>query len=200
MTKNAPFFFSTADLRLRLRPIQPADRGLLQSGFSQLSDKTKFLRFSSIDKQLSEPHLKYLTEVDGIQHVAWGILDETGEEAIPAAVGRFVILSDQKETAEMGITVADSHQKKGLGKLLFILLNILAGQQSVKQMRYHVLSENRAVLKYLKHFEVLKQIHDGPLTLIETRVIAHHSELPDVPEMQDFIGTMKAVEAALGIA
>ena len=70
----------------------------------------------------------------------------------------------------------------------------------MKQMRYHVLSENRAVLKYLKHFEVLKQIHDGPLTLIETRVIAHHSELTDVPEMQDFIGTMRAVEAAMGIA
>lgn len=196
---NGPFSLNIAGLKLHLRPIQPSDKHLLQNGFSQLSTKTKFLRFSSIDEKLSENHLKYLTEIDGINHVAWGILDESGAESIPVAVGRFVILEEDKLTAEVGITVLDAYQKKGLGKILFVLLNILAGQKAVKQLRYHVLSENRSVLKYLRHFEVLKQIHDGPLTLLETKVIAHHTDLPDVAEMQDFIRTMITIEQALGV-
>jgi GNAT superfamily N-acetyltransferase len=195
----APFSLKTQGMQLYLRPIQASDKDLLQRGFSQLSTKTKFLRFSSIDDKLSEYHLKYLTEIDGIQHVAWGILDETGEEPIPAAVGRFVILEEDKRTAEVGVTVLDAYQKKGLGKILFILLNILAGQQGIQQLRYHVLSENRTVLQYLKHFEVLKRVHDGPLTLLETKVIRHHEDLPEVPEMQDFIATMQDLELAMGL-
>lgn len=99
----------------------------------------------------------------------------------------------------MGITVVDAYQKKGVGKVLFILLNILAGRMGVQKLRYHVQSENHSVLKYLKHFEIVSKVHDGPLTRLETQVVATHRDLADVPEMQEFIATMRAVEALLGV-
>lgn len=196
---NAQFYFTYKGLRFLARPIQPSDKDLLQSGFRQLSDKAKFLRFSSIDNKLSNFQLNYLTEVDGINHVAWGVLDVSGETPIPVGIARFIRIKDNPDAAEIGITVTDSYQKRGIGKLLFILMNIIAGHRDVKRLRYHVLSENRSVLKYLKHFEVLNQVFEGPLTLLETKVIRSHLEIPAVPEMQDFRASMKEIEEAMGM-
>lgn len=196
---NKQISFTSEGMQFLARTIMPSDREMLQNGFRQLSVRTKFLRFSSIDAQLSEFQLKYLTEVDGVNHVAWGVLDISGDESIPVAVGRFVRLKESPDTAEVGITVLDAYQKKGLGKMLFILLNILAAEKGVLKLRYHVLSENRTVLGYLKHFEILKQINEGPLTFLETKVIRNHRDLSNVPEMQDFITSMKTVEQGLGI-
>ena len=114
-------------------------------------------------------------------------------------MARFVKLKGEKATAEIGITVNDTYQKQGIGKILFILMNIIASQNGIQTLRYHILSENRSVLNYLDHFEILKQVYDGPLTLLETKVIGSHSELKPAPEMATFIEKMKMIEEALDL-
>lgn len=196
---NTEFKFDSAGLHFHARPINASDKDMIRNAFLQLSDRSKFLRFSTIDSKLTDSQLKYLTDVDGMHHIAWGVADVSGDRSVPAGVGRIVRLEEPFDTAEMGITVVDAYQKKGVGKVLFILLNILAGRMGVQKLRYHVQSENHSVLKYLKHFEIVSKVHDGPLTRLETQVVATHRDLADVPEMQEFIATMRAVEALLGV-
>ena len=201
MKTNLPphFFFTSKGLRFRVRPISPSDKELLQRGFGELSERSQYLRFFNVNNKLSDAHLEYLTEVDGIQNVAWGILDESGKEPIPVGVGRFVKLKDEQGVAEVAITIIDSYQKKGLGKVLFVTLNILAGQIGVEKLRTYVLSENRFVLDSLKKFGVLNQENEGPVTIVDIMVIPNHQALPNNIETHNFIAAMKKIEEEMGL-
>ena len=193
------FFFTSEGSRFRVRPIHPSDKDLLQRGFGELSERSKYLRLFQINNKLSDAQLNYFTEVDGIQHVAWGILDESGEEPIPVGIGRFVKYKDEQDIAEVAITVIDSHQGKGLGRILFATLNFIAGQIGLKKLRYYVLNENRFALNTLKIFTVLNQENEGSLAILDIKVIPNHQAIPDDPKMQRFIVAMKKIEKEMGI-
>jgi RimJ/RimL family protein N-acetyltransferase len=201
VSKNFPshFFFTSEGSRFRVRPIHPSDKDLLQRGFGELSERSKYLRLLQINTKLSDVQLNYFTEVDGIRHVAWGILDESGEEPKPVGIGRFVKFKDDKDLAEVAITIIDSHQGKGLGRILFATLNFIACQIGLKKLRYYVSSENRSALNSLKKFTVLNQENDGSLTILDIKAIPNHQAIPDAPQMQRFIVAMKKVEKEMGI-
>jgi len=188
------FFFTHEESRFRVRPITPSDKDLLQKGFGELSERSKYLRLFQINNQLSDTQLKYFTEVDGVQHVAWGILDESGEESLPVGVGRFVKYKDEQDVAEIAITVIDSHQGKGLGRLLFVTLNFIAGQMGMKKLRYYVLRENRFAMNSLKKFNILSQKNEGTVSILDISVIPNHKAMEDRPDLQRFIVAMKKIE------
>lgn len=188
------FFFTHDQSQFRVRPIEPSDKDLLQKGFGELSERSKYLRLFQTNNQLSDAELKYFTEVDGVQHVAWGILDESGEESIPVAVGRFVKYKDEQDVAEVAITVIDSHQGRGLGRLLFVTLNFIAAQVGLKTLRYYVLRENRFAMNSLKKFNILNQMNEGTVTILDIKVIPNHKAIKDDVKMQRFIAAMKIVE------
>ena len=62
-----------------------------------------------------------------------------------------------------------------------------------------MLNENRFALNTLKLFTVLKQENEGPLAILDIKVIPSHQAIPDDPRMQRFILAMKKVEKELGI-
>ncbi|MFT6165660.1 MAG: GNAT superfamily N-acetyltransferase [Vicingaceae bacterium] len=193
------FFFTHEDSRFRVRPIRPSDKDLLQRGFSELSERSKYLRLFQINNRLTNTQLKYFTEVDGIQHVAWGILDESGEESMPVGIGRFVKYKDEQDVAEVAITVIDSHQGRGLGILLFVTLNFIAAQRGLKKLRYYVLRENRFAMNSLKKFTILNQKNEGTVTILDISVIPNHKAIKDDVKMQRFIAAMKIVEEEMGM-
>lgn len=197
MTPNFPshFFFTSEGLKYRVRPIYPSDKKLLQKGFSQLSEKSKYLRLFQIKNKLSDSQLNYFTEVDGIKHVAWGILDESGKEPIPVGIGRFVKYKDEEDVAEVAITVTDSHQGRGLGRLLFATLNYIGGTLGLKTLRHYVLSENHYTLKALEKFNIISQRNEGSVTIVDIGVIPNYKAIPDGnPRMTKFIEALKFVE------
>lgn len=193
------FVFTHNAMNFRIRPIIPEDKNYLQAGFRQLSDRSKYLRFFQFNSSLSDAQLNYFTELDDEQHVALGILDETGDEAVPVAIGRFVRFTDEQDVAEVAITVVDAYQRKGLGRLLFTALNIIAGQMGITKLRYYVLRENRFVLNALKKFGVLNKTIDGYLTIVDIAVIPNHKSFPNEPEMQQFVASMKRIEEKMGL-
>jgi GNAT superfamily N-acetyltransferase len=102
---------------LLVRPIRPADKALLEAGMTRLSTETLTRRFLSPKRHLSAGELRYLTEVDGHDHVAYvAVLAEHQRHLI--AVGRWVRLRDDPEAAEVAIVVADGWQRRGVGSLL----------------------------------------------------------------------------------
>ena len=62
-----------------VRPISPEDKPLLAEGLRQLSPETAFRRFLSPKVSFSAAELRYLTEVDQRDHIAYVALQ--GEHA-----------------------------------------------------------------------------------------------------------------------
>ena len=132
--------------RVVLRPIRPEDRELLLRGFERLSPESRYRRFMTSKKTLSDAELRYFTEVDGVDHfaiVAGRRRPLLGDEAI--GVGRFVRLRDRPDVAEPAITVVDDYQGKGLGFALLQRLSAAARERDVKWFRSEILAENVAI-------------------------------------------------------
>lgn len=128
--------------RVRIRPIVPADREHLIRGMSRASDRTLYFRFHSPIRGLSEANLRYLTEIDYANHMAWAAfaLDEPGEPGV--AVARYITDADDPTQAETGIIVLDEYQDAGLGTLLMETLAISALDNGVETLTGLILPEN----------------------------------------------------------
>ena len=100
-----------------MRPIRPQDKDLLVAGLRLLSPETVQRRFLSPKPRLTSSELRYLTEVDGHDHVAFVAVRPDRPGTI-LAVARYVALDDRAGTAEAAIVVADPLQGLGLGTIL----------------------------------------------------------------------------------
>ncbi|MEM8559572.1 MAG: GNAT family N-acetyltransferase [Bacteroidota bacterium] len=131
------------------RPVAPADRERLRTGFDQLSTRSRQLRFFAPVAQLSEAELRYLTDVDQVHHAAWGLLDP--DDATPGiGIGRFVRLPDKPDAAEFSLTVADAWQGTGAGRLLLALLLAHARRVDVRMLCGLVERDNDRVLRWMQ--------------------------------------------------
>lgn len=124
-----------------VRPIRPDDKDLLVDGLARLSPESVYRRFLSPKPRFSSGELRYLTEIDGHDHVALVALrpDDPGHLV---AVARFVRLADDPVAAEAAIVVGDDHQGRGLGKLLALRLADEARARGIIRFEATILGEN----------------------------------------------------------
>ena len=101
-----------------IRPIRADDKRMLTDGLRRLSDESVHRRFLTPKRSFSRAELRYLTEVDGRDHVALVAEHPSGPVRRLIAVGRFVRLAEDPHAAEVAITVADDWQGRGLGSML----------------------------------------------------------------------------------
>ena len=141
-----------------VRPVQPEDKHLLVSGMDRLSERSRHLRFLTGIDRLSRSQLAYLTEVDGRDHQAWGVLID-GE---PVGIGRFVRSPD--DTAEVALTIVDEWQRRGIGVLLLTVLAQEAEKVGITRFTFVALPENGGITALLARFGVIGTIADGLLT------------------------------------
>lgn len=136
--------------RVRVRPVVAADRGNIAAGLERMSPRSRYLRFHSHVSQLSEEKLRYLSEIDFREHVAWAALaiDEPGSPGV--GVARFVRDRGHPDSAEFAITVLDEWQGLGLGSLLLRTLMGSAAQRGIAQLVAPVLLENVAALHLIE--------------------------------------------------
>lgn len=128
-----------------LRPILPSDAPLLEEGFSNLSESSRFSRFGVGMDHLSNQELRYLTEVDHRAHVAWGALVEDHA----AGVARYLVLADGS-SAEVAVTVVDRFQRHGLGRELFQALVAVARHDQLESFRFEVDPSNQPVQRLIR--------------------------------------------------
>jgi GNAT superfamily N-acetyltransferase len=148
-----PFTTTLEDgTRVLVRYLEPSDRKELQKGFLRLSTVSRWLRFASPIRRLSEGQLKYLTEVDQINHIALGARDEGHPRKAGIAVARCVRLNQDSPVAEFAITVVDDYQNRGIGRLLLQVLMAVAAQRGILTLRGFVLASNSRMLHILEGF------------------------------------------------
>jgi acetyltransferase len=126
---------------LVIRHIEPEDKPLLVDGLAHLSPESVYRRFLSPKPRLSNSELRYLTELDGRDHVALVALPADDPSHL-LGVARFVRLEDDPETAEAAVVVADSLQGRGLGKLLALKLADEAAAHGIRRFTATILSDN----------------------------------------------------------
>jgi GNAT superfamily N-acetyltransferase len=162
-----------AEVTLRL--VKPEDKELLVRGFERLSPESRYRRFFTQKERLNAEELRYLTEVDGVDHFAIGVVgcDEAGHEE-GLGVARFVRLRNRPDTAEAAITVLDHAQGRGIGRLLFQRIAAAALERGVVRLRCEVLAENQPMRA------ILDEIAPGAVVEDDGAVLVFEFPLPEV--------------------
>jgi len=138
--------------QVTIRPIEAGDKQELQDGLHRLSEKTVQQRFLVPKVRFTRAELRYLTEVDGHDHVALVVESERWPGTI-VAVARYVRLNDDPDTAEAAIVVADMLQGLGLGTLLADRLASAAAIHGVSRFTAEMLGDNRAAQRLMERLQ-----------------------------------------------
>lgn len=129
-----------------VRPIKAVDRHLLQLGFDQLSERSRYFRFLMRREALSEEELDFLTAKNTEDHVALGALDLYFSPPRPVGIARWVRNEDVPDSAEIAITITDRYQGRGLGTILICALGFRAASAGLDHFTAIVHQENAAML------------------------------------------------------
>ena len=133
-----------------VRPVQPDDREHLSVCVRRLSPQTRFQRFHRVIHHLTDDELRYLTEIDYQDHVAWAAVDPNDGDCPGMGIARFVRFSDAPDIAEVAVTVVDRHQRRGVGRLLLAALSRSALRCGITQFHAQSFSCNAAVLRLVQ--------------------------------------------------
>ena len=134
--------------QLYVRHVKPADSELIAEGWLHLSRETQQKRFLAPKPRLTAGDLRYLTEIDGHDHVALIAL-RLHEPKQLVAVARYVRLKDDPEIAEVAVTVADGMQGQRIGSMLGVLLADEARGRGIKRFSASILTDNRPALRLM---------------------------------------------------
>jgi RimJ/RimL family protein N-acetyltransferase len=144
---------------LLVRHIRPTDKAIIAKGWELLSETSQRRRFLAPKPYLTASDLRYLTEVDGQNHVALIALRADDWNRL-VAVGRFVRLPDDPETAEVAVTVGDPMQGRGAGRQLGLLLADAARERGIKRFSASILSDNEPALRLMRTMSKRLEWHD----------------------------------------
>ena len=145
-----------------IRPIRPDDKRLLEEGLERLSAESVQRRFLSPKRSFTRAELRYLTEVDGRNHVAFVAENPRDIERRLIAVGRFVRLVGDPEAAEVAIVVADDWQGRRLGSLVAAKLATEARRVGIERFTATMAADNRPAHRLMARLtEHLEQHHVG---------------------------------------
>lgn len=133
-----------------IRPIRPDDKHYLEDGLRHLSPLSVHRRFLSPKTRFTRAELRYLTEVDGVDHVA--LVAEYPAEPVRRviAVGRYVRLPEDPLSAEAAIVVGDDWQQRGLGSLIATELATAARAAGIARFTATMASDNAPAQKLMR--------------------------------------------------
>jgi GNAT superfamily N-acetyltransferase len=140
--------------RIRIRQGHRSDRALLLRGFERLSPESRYRRFLAPMPELSEPAVRYLTEIDHHDHEAMIALDDATGEGV--GVARYVRNVDRPDTAELAVTVIDDWQRLGVGGLLLEVLSARAREEGIKTFTATMLATNRKMMRLLNQLDPVR--------------------------------------------
>jgi RimJ/RimL family protein N-acetyltransferase len=147
--------------RLRIRPVEPADKPRLAVALARLSRESVRRRFLAAKPSLSASELRYLTEVDGSQHIALvAVLDSDPEHV--AGVARCIRTEPGGDSAEFAIVVSDELHGRGLGTALATALAERACAAGIRRFEATALAENVAVIALLEGVATRAEQHVRP--------------------------------------
>ena len=154
-------------MKVTIRPVRPEDAEMQQEFVRTLSDESRYNRYMSSIKQLSQTMLVRFTQLDYDREMALAMTCETENGEEQQAVARFITDPDN-EGCEFALEVADKWQGKGIGYILMNALFDAAREQGLTVMRGEVLAGNKGMLKLMHKLGFTVETHpeDRALTIV----------------------------------
>jgi GNAT superfamily N-acetyltransferase len=177
--------------------VEPEDRTRLQEGLARLSLQSVYERFFRPVTSFDEQTLLYLTNVDGVNHLALGALDPTRSGSPGIGIARYVRLAEEPSIAEVAVAVLDAFQRRGLGTLLYAGLNICAAQGGVRGMRMLVLEERIELLRHLRALAPRAEAYGEGLVRLDVPVMDVADKVPDGPAASRYKDALRVLHRAL---
>ena len=146
---------------VRIRQVRPDDEPALVRAYTNLGEQSRYRRFFTVMPELPEATLKAAVEVDHTDHEALIAVPLLSTEIVGEC--RFIRLPDQPDTAEVGVTVVDAWQGRGLGSALLALLSEHAVKAGIEFFTAEVLAENRTMLALLPTLGQVETESRGPV-------------------------------------
>ena len=152
--------------RALLRWVREGDAPRFAAGFEALSDTSRFSRFFDHLNRLSPAQIAYFTQIDYVDHMAWGALDLDRPSLPGLGVGRYIRYGTSPTVADFALTVADPAQGSGVGTALMAALHLSAAEAGIQQFSCDVLDSNDAFVQRLYRLGAERVGHeDGVITL-----------------------------------
>jgi acyl-CoA synthetase (NDP forming)/RimJ/RimL family protein N-acetyltransferase len=143
---------------VRVRPIRPDDRALIETFHARQSAESIYFRFFSPHPRLGDAELKHMVELDYRDRMAFvAVLD--GELVGIARYDR----PNDRDRAEVAFFIDDAHHGRGLATLLLEYLAAYARDVGLPGFTAQVLPQNRRMLSVFKQagFDTASQYADG---------------------------------------
>jgi GNAT superfamily N-acetyltransferase len=137
-----------------IRLNDPCIEDCIVQGLDELSAQSRYLRFFTPLKRLSESQLKKLTDIDNVNRVVVTAFEIQGDENRCIGLARYFRLEEESDVAEFAVTVIDEFQKRGVGMILINALIDRARENRIRVFRGSVLSSNYHVIRTLKGHKV----------------------------------------------
>lgn len=163
-----------------VRMVETSDKEAFAEGMARLSARSRYLRFHTGTEALTDEQLRYLTEVDQRDHVAWVALTPD-DDATGMGVARFVRLADEPDVAEAAITVLDEYQGRGLGTILLGVLATAAVRRGIRTFRSYVLGENTDMLSVFDALGAQRAVEEPGVYRVDLPVPETLGGLTDTP-------------------
>lgn len=135
---------------LRLRWLRPSDREGLVALFNRCSPETIRYRFLRMVTELTGAMLDHLVSTDDRRHVALVVTQGESVEERIIAVGRYFVLEDRPEVAEVSFLVEDAMQRRGIGTVLLDTLAEIARDHGITRFSADVMADNRVMLSVFR--------------------------------------------------
>lgn len=139
-------------LSICLRTIRPQDGALMREGISQMSDRSRYLRFFSGAVEQPDSVIENLLDVDGHSHIAWGAIDTSAPDS--PAIGAVHALKPTHPVPdaelEFSVAVLDDWQQKGIARLLTAALLVNCQARGITTLEAYTLAENDKAVRFLK--------------------------------------------------
>jgi RimJ/RimL family protein N-acetyltransferase len=168
---------------VRIRQVRPDDAPALLRAYANLGEQSRYRRFFTVMPELPEATLKAAVNVDHVDHEALVALPLLSAEIVGEC--RFIRLPDQPGTAEVGVTVVDAWQGRGLGAALLARLSERAAEAGIEYFTAEVLAENRTMLALLPGLGQVETESRGPL--VTARVELGEPSRPAHPDILDLL-------------
>lgn len=145
-------YFALDDLKdgtqVIVRAIGNDDRDGVLSAFSNLDRESIYTRFFTFKRELTEPELRQLTDIDSDRVVALVVALPGNERGDLVGGGRYCCT--RENAAEIAFTTSESFRDRGVASLILKHLVRIARSNGIAQFEADVLSDNIAMLSVFR--------------------------------------------------
>jgi RimJ/RimL family protein N-acetyltransferase len=162
---------------ITIRPLRKDDEQREIAFIASLSERTRYFRMFTPLKYLSPQMLRQFMDVDYGRRMALVATVGEGDQERFVAVARYGP-TDKPDQAELGITVTDAWQRRGIAAILIRALLHFAEAQGFREVIGVVLPENYAMIELARNLGFTISLDSSAHLIRISRPLPLSSEVP----------------------